>query len=814
MVHSEWWRLFHAQRHQEAADWQRRMCEVQARHDAEVERRKKLGSGVARRLDEELTREVASLAEQLQTHLERGTLRELAGEDGRWDCFRKLTDLILEGAGTALCQCYRPYSATMDVVERPEDQNLAFLFVRCITAVDSLADQSSHLAETLADRAGLLFEGLVQAAGDAVAQNNFGFVVAFYHHYEEVHGSIGQLCRQNVFRRGCLFSQSQNTPARERVLSHAALSLAWRTFELQVLRMASAQVEPSEVQNPARFTIRMYLPGVEFADLLYSIPTELHTSSPEICQLRWKALRLYQATWHDDTLLADLSHFFASFIGIESNAATRRHCNLDVCILLHVVENMCRNCFSAKRDGSTLCQDANVGSARPVKWTEGLEDMMVTKLAACIDGLSLSKYLLAVYGPGLQPRFEKKWCCLTGLHQRVLLRTAPQLAFIWVSRRMFCPVKVMLTSQPALIGAIGKQHPPELGRSQQVNGRSQADQQDLLTWTCGQRGVVHELVRFMLSFPGSSFAFAACAALQTDDRYSARNAAMAAAESIRNRRTIDVLRKSFAANPDFLTVRSSSCDKASRDGSIEKTEDCRSTSLFTSHTWIVLCRSKYVKTKQAQMVRAALRGKGMLFLAGASLARQVLGDLTARGCDGLAALRRRCVGQVAFILTNVALEELKQILHSSQLNSCSEVHLGAIAPHDVYLQKPWVGPKLCPHMKNVASWLENRGCKTGDFDGKLYLPGRGAFKLIEKGEKAGAEQASLCTQLQLRCSISFGFKVLEVYNSKSNACYGPEVLQTDSSFGLHLADSPLDQKEEEKEEEEEEEEADLGDLFG
>eukprot|EP00928_Gymnodinium_smaydae_P075919 TRINITY_DN58940_c0_g1_i1.p1 TRINITY_DN58940_c0_g1~~TRINITY_DN58940_c0_g1_i1.p1 ORF type:complete len:520 (+),score=27.18 TRINITY_DN58940_c0_g1_i1:315-1874(+) len=421
---------------------------------------------------------------------------------------------VQDGARTDIFDDTRSYNIHGDAQD--DSCNLAHLFQLSVTFLESIAHRDNKLVDEFSNVLVALFQALIQAEGNGVRDNALGFPHHSYHTFEEIIGNITAVCRRNIFREGYLYRVTHNAANVRQVDLHAheSLCFAFSVFELQTIVEGFAEVRALPLKSTDRRSIRSF-PAVAYIDLFCFRQTSTASDLPPVLQyLHERAIRLMVFVGFDHEQITDDIRNLASW-----NAPQMRHergisqpcAGVDWPLFLTVVE-------------SSLCAKHTQES--------DTEEFLIRLMSEDLRPLLMANTFFSD-----KPRrhvFLDMWKRLTPLQQRVLLRSCPAFPFDLVRRRERTMLEAMLRSDQSVLDTLACLRHPETAA-------------DLLTWTCGQRGLTHCIVELMLS----SKAFDACGCPEQCRAHSncsvvvARQSAVDAAMSVRNMKVVSLLQSEW-----------------------------------------------------------------------------------------------------------------------------------------------------------------------------------------------------------------------------------------------------------------------------
>jgi len=502
--------------------WQEKADEALRLRKINVDRRAALHVAERSRLDEDLRDAVAWLCEALSARLADALWRGDA--DAELDqCFAAVINLLRRGAGTDLIENRRDHRRA-----GAGGLNVAKVFEGCVLAIDRLSLQASaSAADQLSLLAVEMFDLLVVASGNAVRDNCLGYWVTWYEGMEHLCGSVTRLCRSSLFRFACFEQRlNHNKLIRQAVSTAAAMHFAWQVFEMQTL-VETGDLEAVGPPMVKDFYTLVPCPDVACLDLFFRGPDTLGGILPLCRELQQRARRLLVFAGRMGALAVDLETL-AQFH--EFRTPTGLDVVLDVGLLMQALEHDARRrCAQSASHAEIAVEMRGLlwrGEAPRVQ-IHRRRDFLKFSDTKPLDVLTFNLISRYKFGDSNEtPELSRKLASLNSLHLRALFLAAPNLAFELARCRMRKPLGFVLATAPGVLAEL----------------RHTDSGEDLLTWTCRQRGLTHRIVEDMLN----AGAFLACGRGPTPEVSAARQAALAAAASVRNRRVEALLSDVFA----------------------------------------------------------------------------------------------------------------------------------------------------------------------------------------------------------------------------------------------------------------------------
>ena len=283
-----------------------------------------------------------------------------------------------------------------------------------------------------------------------------------------------------------------------------------------------------------------------------------------------------------------------------------------------------------------------------------------------------------------------------------------------------------------------------------------AEEEDLLTFACRQRGGVHRIVRAILAtgcFAASGTGAAAAAAKAT---------AREAARSVKNHRTLDVLDAAWCRKNEAEGARAEDPDPhAQKRAHVSRTV----AALVERYRQCIVIGIDNVQSKQLQEIRRALRGQAEILCGANALIHGAFGDEFGRH-PALAELLEHVTGHVGLMFTDVGLGHCRSMLDAHQIPAPALA--GAVAQTDVFVEK---GPTGMGPSK--TSFFQAVGVPTKIAFGTIAVLSR--HRVCEAGEKVGLSEAKLLAMLGI--SPFFRGVILKQVMEDGHV-FPPEVLAT------------------------------------
>jgi len=182
--------------------------------------------------------------------------------------------------------------------------------------------------------------------------------------------------------------------------------------------------------------------------------------------------------------------------------------------------------------------------------------------------------------------------------------------------------------------------------------------------------------------------------------------------------------------------------------------------LLDKYTKIMVVGADNVGSHHMQKIRASIRGKGILLMGKNTMIRRVIRNEYKK----FEPLLPQLEGNVGLLFTDGDLNELKDIILEQKVPAAAKA--GAIAPCDVIVPQGDTG--LEP---TQTAFLQALNIATRINRGQIMI--LNDVKLLSKGEKVGASQATLLQKLKIR-PFSYGLALENIYDDGS--VYGPHVL--------------------------------------
>lgn len=185
--------------------------------------------------------------------------------------------------------------------------------------------------------------------------------------------------------------------------------------------------------------------------------------------------------------------------------------------------------------------------------------------------------------------------------------------------------------------------------------------------------------------------------------------------------------------------------------------------LFDEYSRCLIVTADNVGSRQMQLIRIALRGKGEVLMGKNTMIRRAIRNhLDTK--PQLEKLLPHVVGNVGFIFTNGDLGELRNVVESNTKEAPAKA--GAIAPIDVIVPKAVtvLGPEK-------TSFFQALTIATKITKGTIEI--LNDVHIIKKNEKVGASEAALLGMLKIY-PFSYGLSTQMVYDN--GTVYKPSVL--------------------------------------
>lgn len=209
--------------------------------------------------------------------------------------------------------------------------------------------------------------------------------------------------------------------------------------------------------------------------------------------------------------------------------------------------------------------------------------------------------------------------------------------------------------------------------------------------------------------------------------------------------------------------------------------------LLETHSSIFICTVDNVSSQQMHEIRRALRGEATVLMGKNTMVRRAikgfLGDLpdferllphvkgdTVPQIVYCAVLTYPfCSGNVGFIFTNGDLKEVREKILSNKV--AAPARAGAIAPIDVFVPAGNTGME-----PGKTSFFQALGVPTKIARGTIEITSD--LKLVEKGSKVGASEATLLNMLNIS-PFSYGMGITQIY--QDGQIFSPDVLDIEES---------------------------------
>eukprot|EP00401_Gymnodinium_catenatum_P061740 CAMPEP_0117529156 /NCGR_PEP_ID=MMETSP0784-20121206/37688_1 /TAXON_ID=39447 /ORGANISM="" /LENGTH=647 /DNA_ID=CAMNT_0005325471 /DNA_START=31 /DNA_END=1971 /DNA_ORIENTATION=- len=541
--------------------WENTLTELQHRKELNRALRQSLRDDESSQLDSAMVAELRAVAETLSTNAFRPH-------------FERALQLLSQGSGTSSFRdCRELVWISVDPLDSCHDMrgdgfNLAYLFCAIVTYIEHLSGRGLHdEATSLATLATELFESMVIASGDGLLRNELGIAASssiVWGGAEVLLGNITSLCRRDLFRLGVLpdvrslskyrwpASAGYNKEALPEIHSIEALRFSWRVFELQTLSDCHCSGGPPQVKR--HWLYERYAPLVSFLDLFYIVPGGMMSPLPPLVSyLRQKAMRLVLPRLLGPEQLAEDCRQWMDLHERHRDRYVKHNYPLDMAFLFRAIET---HSSRLKLDPQLVEMDQErmletmpdvideVLRSRLLERSildpssEGFKEINAVAARLC----TTTAWAIAKKYPDVIRTCSSSDCCCVGpdstLHWRIVLKHCPEFLFEHARRRNRRMLQFFLHTEPAVLRMVGSMSHPRTGV-------------DLLTWTCGQRGLTHQIVGALLK----SGAFVACgqspctACTSTghdgDVVVAARRAALLAAKSVRNQRVCELLSEAW-----------------------------------------------------------------------------------------------------------------------------------------------------------------------------------------------------------------------------------------------------------------------------
>lgn len=170
-----------------------------------------------------------------------------------------------------------------------------------------------------------------------------------------------------------------------------------------------------------------------------------------------------------------------------------------------------------------------------------------------------------------------------------------------------------------------------------------------------------------------------------------------------------------------------------------------------------------VGSKQMQLIRLTLRGRGELLLGKNTMIRKCI-EIRSEKQPELKAILPHIKGNVGFVFTKESLSAIKKDITKFQVSAPAKS--GAIAPIDVFIPGG-----LTPLGPEKTNFFQALAIPTKITKGNIELLSE--IHLIKKGERVGASEATLLNMMAIS-PFSYGLIPQKVYSG--GFVYNPEVL--------------------------------------
>jgi large subunit ribosomal protein LP0 len=185
---------------------------------------------------------------------------------------------------------------------------------------------------------------------------------------------------------------------------------------------------------------------------------------------------------------------------------------------------------------------------------------------------------------------------------------------------------------------------------------------------------------------------------------------------------------------------------------------------FQNFNRLFLVDADNVGSNQIQQIRAALRGKAVLYCGKNTQMRRVIRELEQEGMTQLEKVRLQLKLNVAIVFTNENLSTIRDLIMDNKV--AAPARAGSIAQCDVIVPAGNTGME-----PTMTSFLQALNIPSKITKGSIEI--LNPVDLIKEGEKCEASQCALLEKLGIK-PFSYGLVVVNVYDD--GAMYDPAVL--------------------------------------
>jgi large subunit ribosomal protein LP0 len=185
---------------------------------------------------------------------------------------------------------------------------------------------------------------------------------------------------------------------------------------------------------------------------------------------------------------------------------------------------------------------------------------------------------------------------------------------------------------------------------------------------------------------------------------------------------------------------------------------------FQNFNRLFLVDADNVGSNQIQQIRAALRGKAVLYCGKNTQMRRVIRELEQEGMTQLEKVRLQLKLNVAIVFTNENLSTIRDLIMDNKV--AAPARAGSIAQCDVIVPAGNTGME-----PTMTSFLQALNIPSKITKGSIEI--LNPVDLIKEGDKCEASQCALLEKLGIK-PFSYGLVVVNVYDD--GAMYDPAVL--------------------------------------
>jgi len=200
--------------------------------------------------------------------------------------------------------------------------------------------------------------------------------------------------------------------------------------------------------------------------------------------------------------------------------------------------------------------------------------------------------------------------------------------------------------------------------------------------------------------------------------------------------------------------------------------------LLEEYKSIFIVQVDNVSSQQMHNIRRSLRGDAVVLMGKNTMVRRALKGFIADSPE-YERLLAHVKGNVGFIFTNDDLKKTREVILAEKVAAPAKA--GAVAPLDVFIPAGNTGME-----PGKTSFFQALGVPTKIARGTIEIVSE--LKLVEKGAKVGASEATLLNMLNIS-PFTYGMKIAQVYDQGQT--FAPDVLDIEESQLLKALSSAI-----------------------